>query len=36
MSSGTAPVLFDIDDTPVDPNSLRIHPLRRAFAEGRC
>ncbi len=33
MSSGTAAVLFDIDDTLVDANSLHIHPWCRAFAE---
>ena len=26
-------MLFAIDDTPVDANSLHIHPWRRAFAE---
>ena len=33
MSSGTAAVLFDIDDTLLDANSLHIHPWCRAFAE---
>ena len=33
MSSGTAAVLFAIDDTLLDSNSLHIHPWCRAFAE---